>query len=155
MNPTRADEPMLVPNDAPELQQVLTRYVDSRDGYQQAAESAHDPAFAEAFETIARRRSGIALRLVEEIRDQGLRPDLRGSTEAKIHRWWLNFRADAASDDLHATLSECLRGERELERTIQSALKDAHLLPEHRPLLEAAREDLTATVAELDRLAAS
>jgi hypothetical protein len=42
--------------DAPELQNVLTRYVDSYDGYRQAAEVVESPHLATAFLEIADRR---------------------------------------------------------------------------------------------------
>ena len=43
-------------SDATRLQEVLTRYVDSRDGYRQAAKLVPQQGLAESFELISQRR---------------------------------------------------------------------------------------------------
>ncbi len=121
--------------DASRLQDVLTRYVDSRDGYLQAAKLVPLQALAGIFEAIAHRRDLIAAKLAGLISEQGAKPDEAGSVEAGVHRWWIRLRDKMTDQEADAILSECVRGEQELERTLQAALEDEHTLPEHRELL--------------------
>jgi uncharacterized protein (TIGR02284 family) len=125
-------------SDALRLQDVLTRYVDSRDGYLQAAKLVPQPGLAETFGLIAQRRDGIAAKFASLIQAQGTKPDEEGSIEAGVHRWWIRLRDKMTDQEADAILSECVRGEEELERTLQAALEDEHTLEEHRTLLEEA-----------------
>ena len=128
-------ETILQASDATRLQDVLTRYVDSRDGYLQAAKLVPQRGLAESFELIAQRRDLIASRMAALIQEQGAKPDEGGSIEAGVHRWWIRLRDKMTDQEADAILSECVRGEDELERTLQAALEDEHTLPEHRGIL--------------------
>ena len=113
--------------DSAELQNVLTRYVDSCDGYVQAAEVIEAPHLKAAFLEIAGRREVIVKRISTLIRRQGAKPDQEGSPEAAVHRWWIRARAQMSTEELEATLAECVRGEKELERTVRDALEHGAL----------------------------
>ena len=126
---------ILQASDAARLQDVLTRYVDSRDGYMQAAKLVPQQGLTESFELIAQRRDLIASRMAGLIQEQGAKPDEDGSIEAGVHRWWIRLRDKMTDHESDAILSECVRGEDELERTLQAALEDEHTLPEHREIL--------------------
>lgn len=129
-------------SDATRLQDVLTRYVDSRDGYLQAAKLVPQRGLAESFELIAQRRDLIATKVAALILEQGLKPDDDGSMEAGVHRWWIRVRDKMTDQEADAILSECVRGEQELARTLQAALEDEHTLPEHRELLSDALSEV-------------
>lgn len=129
-------------SDALRLQDVLTRYVDSRDGYLQAAKLVPQRGLAESFELIAQRRDLIASKVAALIQQQGLKPDEDGSPEAGVHRWWIRLRDKMTDQEADAILSECVRGEQELARTLQAALEDEHTLPEHRELLSDALSEV-------------
>jgi uncharacterized protein (TIGR02284 family) len=129
-------------SDAPRLQDVLTRYVDSRDGYLQAAKLIPQRGLAESFELIAQRRDLIATKVAALIADQGMKPDDEGSMEAGVHRWWIRVRDKMTDQEADAILSECVRGELELARTLQAAIEDEHTLPEHRELLSDALSEV-------------
>ena len=129
-------------SDALRLQDVLTRYVDSRDGYLQAAKLVPQRGLAESFELIAQRRDLIASKVAALIQQQGLEPDEDGSPEAGVHRWWIRLRDKMTDQEADAILSECVRGEQELARTLQAALEDEHTLPEHRELLSDALSEV-------------
>jgi uncharacterized protein (TIGR02284 family) len=124
-----------LPTDAAELQAVLTRYVDSCNGYRQAADVMEDPRMSADFRQIARRRERIVERVADLIRRQGEKADLGGSAEAQLHRWWIQLRAELTTEELRATLQECIRGERELFRTVDDVLKNGELSPDHAGLL--------------------
>ncbi len=117
--------------DAAELQNVLTRYIDSYDGYHQAAEVVDSPTLAAAFLEIADRRKVIVQHVATLIVHQGEKVDPSGSPEAAIHRWWIRLRANMTDEEFKATLAECVRGEKELARTIQDALDHGNLEANH------------------------
>jgi len=117
--------------DAAELQNVLTRYVDSYDGYTQAAAVVESPGLAAAFLEIAARRKIIVDHVATMIERQGEKSDLEGSPEAAVHRWWIRVRAGMTQEEFKATLAECVRGEKELARTIEGALAHGNLEASH------------------------
>lgn len=137
-------------SDALRLQDVLTRYVDSRNGYLQAATLVPQKGLAESFGLIAQRRDAVASRIAGLIQAQGTKPDEDGSVEAGIHRWWIRLRDKMTDQEADAILSECVRGEEELERTLQAALEDEHTLEEHRPLLEDALAEVRLAKSAFD-----
>jgi uncharacterized protein (TIGR02284 family) len=137
-------------SDAAQLQEVLTRYVDSRDGYLQASKLVPQEALAKSFELIAQRRDLIASKVAELIEGQGYQPDEDGSPEASVHRWWLRVRDKMTDQEADAILAECVRGETELVRTLNAALDKHELLPEHRQLIEDMISEVTLAVRAFD-----
>ncbi|QJE96300.1 PA2169 family four-helix-bundle protein [Luteolibacter luteus] len=137
-------------SDAAQLQEVLTRYVDSRDGYLQASKLVPQEALARNFASIAERRDLIAAKMANLIEDQGFRPDEDGSPEASVHRWWLRVRDKMTDQEADAILAECVRGETELVRTLNAALDKPELLPEHRQLIEDMIAEVTLAVRAFD-----
>jgi uncharacterized protein (TIGR02284 family) len=133
-------------NDAAELQRVLTRYVDSQQGYTQAAEVTDSPDLADAFREIARRREKIVTRVSGLIQRNGDKPDETSSPEAAIHRWWMRVRAELTEDELRATISECIRGEKELRRTIENAIDGGCLDSANASLLKEIATEMHAAI---------
>ncbi|MEO7100346.1 MAG: PA2169 family four-helix-bundle protein [Luteolibacter sp.] len=132
--------------DAAELQTVLTRYVDSYDGYQQAAAVVENQGLRAAFLEIAERRKTIVEHVATLITRQGEKPDVEGSPEAAVHRWWIRVRATMTDEEFKATLAECVRGETVLANTIQSALDHGHLDSTHAAILSEVSEELKAAL---------
>lgn len=132
--------------DAPELQNVLTRYVDSCDGYTQVAAVIESPHLASAFLEIAERRRVIVEHVSTLIRAQGEKAMKEGSSEAAIHRWWIRLRVQMTSEELEATLAECVRGEKELQRTIRGALEQGALESANSAILRDIATELDAAI---------
>ena len=137
-------------SDAAELQELLTRYVDSRDGYQQAAQLVEESGLAAALTAIADRREEIAARVAAMIYREGERPEMDGSPEASIHRWWIRLRGKMTNHESNAILSECLRGEKDLSRTLKSALEDGHLEVEHALLVREVLAEIDLAIASFE-----
>ena len=133
-------------SDAAELQNVLTRYVDSCDGYMQAAEVVESPSLAAAFMEIAARRKIIVAHVAALIVRQGEKPEVDGSPEAAIHRWWIRVRAKMTDEEFKATLAECVRGEKELARTIQEALDHGNLVANHASIIAEVATELKEAI---------
>jgi uncharacterized protein (TIGR02284 family) len=134
------------------LQAVLTRYVDSSLGYDEAAKVTVDPATATAFREIADARAEDSAQIAACIEALGSHADSRGSPEAMLHRWWIDVRDKISGRDTGAVLDECLRGESELLRTIKTALQDDPGVPAYRAALDTAQANVEATVARLHLL---
>lgn len=132
--------------DAAELQNVLTRYIDSYDGYQQAAAVVEDAGLAAAFLEIAERRKIIVEHVTTLIVKQGEKPDVEGSPEAALHRWWIRVRACMSDEEFKATLAECVRGETVLANTIQNALDHGDLDSTHAVILSEVSAELKAAL---------
>ena len=118
-------------SDAAELQNVLTRYVDSHDGYTEAAKVVESPGLKSAFLEIAARRKVIVEKVATLIAKQGEKAEIEGSPEAAVHRWWMRVRAGMTDEEFKATLAECVRGEKELARTVECALEHGNLGANH------------------------
>lgn len=126
------------------LQQVLSRYVDSEEGYLKAAESIRSSAYAQAFREISTRRQAVILEVATMLSELGGRCDVEGSPEGDIHRCWLKIRAGLSDGELEAVLKECLRGEKELLRSLRTAIRDREIRESHREKLE----EISIEVAE-------
>lgn len=132
--------------DAAELQHVLTRYVDSHDGYNQAASVVDSPTLGAAFLEIAARRQVMVRRVSTMIVNQGEKADVDGSPEAAIHRWWIRVRAMMTEEEFKAVLSECVRGEKELARTIQDVLEHGNLDSDHAIIIAEVHTELQEAI---------
>lgn len=132
--------------DAAELQNVLTRYIDSYDGYTQAAAVVDSPTLAAAFLEIAARRQVILQHVAVLIVEQGEKADTSGSPEAALHRWWIRVRAMMTDEEFKATLAECVRGEKELARTIQDTLDHGNLEANHAAIVAEVSAELKEAI---------
>ncbi len=132
--------------DAAELQRVLTRYIDSYDGYHQAAEVVDSPWLKSAFVEIAERRKPVIEHVATLIAAQGEKPDTEGSTEAALHRWWIRARAKMTDEELKAVLAECVRGETVLANAVDGALEHGALDSNHAEILLEISAELKAAL---------
>lgn len=142
------------PSEVAELQAILTRYVDCHAGYVQAAKVIQWPSMAEVYLEIAARRETVIKRITRWIERQGGKANLAGSPEAALHRWGMRVRAQISHDEFHSTLTECLRGEQELARTLKEAMthhdfesKQSSILPEVEVELNSAIRTLESTLS--------
>ncbi len=138
------DKPTI--HDAAELQNVLTRYIDSCEGYSQAAEVMESPDAASAFLEIAARRKDIVAKVADLILRLGEKPDRSSSPEATVHRWWIRIRAELTDEEFRATLEECIRGEKELRRTLDDAIESGCLESANSQLLKEISQELHAAI---------
>jgi uncharacterized protein (TIGR02284 family) len=134
------------PTDAAELQNLLTRYIDSHEGYHQVADVLEPSSHASAFREIADRRKVIAEHMSQLIVREGDKPDTESSPEAAIHRWWISIRAKMTEEELEAALEECIRGEKELARVAESVAKHGNLKPEHASVVAELATDVNETI---------
>lgn len=132
----------------PDLQEVLTRYVDSTQGYLQAAELMERPDFSAAFTEIAERRGEVAKEMSALIQQEGEHPEESPSVEGALHRWWIRLRETVSDEELAAVISECVRGEKVLLGSIEKALDSQGVTSAQAEVLRRAREEIATTVGQ-------
>ncbi len=146
MEPEKAPEA----SEALDLQHVLTRYVDSHQGYLQVAELMDRRELAAAFKEIADRRREIGQRVARLMWREGEEPDTEGSTEGALHRWWIRLREKLTDEEFKAVLSECVRGERSLATALQTALDAKNLEPGQAEVLHEALAEVNLAIEHFE-----
>lgn len=109
---------------ATKLRELAQLNIDSRDGFDYAAERIDDdsPAVAQKFRQWSDERARFAEQLDGVLRSAGEEAQEDGSWAASLHRTWINIR-DMLSDklDMYAVVAEAERG----EDVIKQAYEDA------------------------------
>ncbi|MCQ8186425.1 ferritin-like domain-containing protein [Parvularcula maris] len=133
-----------------ELKSVLTRVVDSADGYESAAESADNGSFAVMFRERAQERRNFATEIRSHLQASGENIEEDGSLLAAAHRAFTDIRdAVTGGRDDGAILNEVARGESTLLNEYEDALKD---LPQTDPaydLLARQRQSVAQAVSSV------
>lgn len=85
---------------------------DGQEGYQQAAEAVKDSELKSLFGEYSSQRSKFAGELQSQLRSLGESdPETSSSVAGSVHRAWINLKSAITSQNDHAILSECERGE--------------------------------------------
>jgi uncharacterized protein (TIGR02284 family) len=130
-----------------ELKNVLTRVVDSADGYENAAQSADSGNFAVMFRERAQERRGFASEIRNHLQSVGENVEEDGSLLASAHRSFTDIRdAVTGGRDDGAILKEVERGESKLLNDYESALKDLSATDPAYTLLSRQRQSVAQAV---------
>lgn len=108
-------------HDWEEVNDVLSRLIDSADGYENAAENAQSGRFLNLFRNKAQQRRQFVAELRSEIIRAGGQPEDDGTLLAGAHRMFVDLRAKLSDDD-EAVLEEIERGEKKLIEEYRDAL---------------------------------
>lgn len=85
---------------------------DGQEGFRQASEAVQDSELKSLFNEYSLQRSKFAGELQDEIRQLGESDLETGSSVAgSVHRAWINLKAAVTTQNDHAILAECERGE--------------------------------------------
>jgi uncharacterized protein (TIGR02284 family) len=84
---------------------------DGEKGYHEAADSIKNGYYQVLFREFARQRGQFARILQACVRRLGYDPERKGSIAGTLHRGWMNLKSAVASNDDHAIIAECERGE--------------------------------------------
>ncbi len=137
-------------SDVLELQRVLIRYVDSQEGYHQAAELMEREDLASAFREVAARRHAVGERIAKLLERKGEEAESEGSVEGAIHRWWIRLREKVAAEELQAILVECIRGEKVLLESLQKALESGENSEEVTQILHDAATEVEMAIEHFE-----
>ncbi|HVL57793.1 MAG TPA: PA2169 family four-helix-bundle protein, partial [Burkholderiaceae bacterium] len=80
-------------------------------GFRSCADQVEDAHLREVFRRGAERCEQAADELEALVRARGETPQHGGTVSGALHRGWLNLRTALGSNDNHAVLEECERGE--------------------------------------------
>jgi uncharacterized protein (TIGR02284 family) len=131
-----------------DIRELLT---DSRLGYADAARRADDERLKALLKQLGEARVSMVADLAKEMGD-GLAPSPTGTFKGKLHRLWMVVRDIVSSTDNVNMLAECERGEAYLIGRYDEVLRDDGIGPSVRNILEAQREGLMSTFAEIKAL---
>ena len=107
------------------LQSLTQMNIDSRDGFNEAAENLKDsnPTLANRFRQWASNRDGQANELQTMVAANAETPTQSGSIAAAAHRTWMDIRSALGGGE-QAILDEAERGEDQIKAKYADALKD-------------------------------
>jgi len=96
---------------------------DGHHGFELAADDAKDGDLRMLFHRFAQQRSGFVTELRSLVRQLGGQAEDHGTAPGKLHRGWLNLKAALSSNEAHAVLAECERGEDAAVKAYREALE--------------------------------
>jgi len=94
------------------LNSLIETLKDGQEGFRQASEAVKDSQLKSTFSELSLQRSKFAGELQSHAIQMGESdPEDSSSTAGALHRAWINMKSAITSQDDHAILSECERGE--------------------------------------------
>ena len=94
------------------LNSVIETLKDGQEGFRQASEAVRDTELKSYFSDLSLQRSKFAGELQNHVIQLGdSEPETTSSTAGALHRAWINMKSAITSQDDHAILVECERGE--------------------------------------------
>ena len=118
------------------LNDLIETCKDGQQGFATAAKDAKDAELGRVFSQYAEQRANYIRELQNRVRSLGGDPDKHGSVSGTLHRGWINLKAAVSSDEPHAVLSECERGEDAAVANYRDAMKQTELDTESRALVQ-------------------
>jgi uncharacterized protein (TIGR02284 family) len=116
---------------------------DGQEGFRQAAQAVKDSQLKSLFNEYSMQRSRFAGELQSEALGLGESdPEHSSSTAGAMHRAWINLKSAITSNDDHAILAECERGE-------DSAVSEYKKAMEEKELVGTVRETITRQYTEV------
>lgn len=97
---------------------------DGQHGFRTAAEDAKDAELARVFTEFSSQRATFIGELQDRVRSLGGNPEKSGSVSGSLHRGWIDLKSAVASNEPHAVLSECERGEDAAVKAYREALDE-------------------------------
>ncbi len=94
------------------LNSLIETLKDGQEGFRQAADAVKDSQVKTTLNELSLQRSKFAGELQSEVVKMGEPdPEKTSSTAGALHRAWINLKGALTSQDDHAILAECERGE--------------------------------------------
>ena len=110
------------------LNSLIETLKDGQEGFRQAAEAVKDSQLKTLFNEFSLQRSKFAGELQSHAIQLGeSNPEDSSSTAGALHRAWINMKSAITSQDDHAILAECERGEDSAVAEYKKAMEDVEL----------------------------
>ena len=139
------------------LKTLYTRLIDSKDGYEQAAERSDNAAHQTLFREMIDRRTRNAAQIRTYLAQQGEEMSDDGSLLAAAHRTFLSFKDTITGAGDEAILEEIIRGEEALLEAYDKAISEAGGVDPEYAFITQQHAELKSKIAELkgrERIAA-
>lgn len=118
------------------LNNLIETCKDGQHGFATAAKDAKDAELGRVFSQYASQRADYIRELQQRVRAVGGDPDKHGSVSGSLHRGWINLKSAMSSNEPHAVLAECERGEDAAVANYRAALNETELDSESRALVQ-------------------
>ena len=110
------------------LNSLIETLKDGQEGFRQASEAVNDAPMKTLFNELSLQRSKFAGELQSQAIQLGeSNPEDSSSTAGALHRAWINLKSVLTSQDDHAILAECERGEDSAVAEYKKAMEDDNL----------------------------
>ena len=107
------------------INSLIETLKDGQEGFKQAAEGVKDAGLKTLFNEFSMQRARFAGELQAQAVQLGERdPEDSSSTAGAMHRAWINIKSAVTSQDDHAILAECERGEDSAVSEYKEALEE-------------------------------
>ncbi|MEO5721112.1 MAG: PA2169 family four-helix-bundle protein [Chthoniobacterales bacterium] len=107
------------------LNSLIETLKDGQEGFRQASEAVKDTQLKSLFSELSLQRSKFAGELQSHVIQLGEpEPEDSSSTAGALHRAWINMKSAITSQDDHAILAECERGEDSAVAEYKEAMED-------------------------------
>lgn len=126
------------------LNDLIQTCLDGESGFQSASNAMNDPALQKELAGYASQRRNFAGELRNRVIAEQEDPTEHGSVSGALHRGWLNIRTAISSNDRHAILAECERGEDVAVENYRKAI-EADLPSEYDGLIQAQYDEVLRT----------
>ena len=110
------------------INSLIETLKDGQEGFRQASEAVKDSQLKTLFSEFSLQRSKFAGELQNEAIGLGEHnPENTSSTAGAMHRAWINLKSAITSQDDHAILAECERGEDSAVAEYKKAMEEEEL----------------------------
>ena len=106
------------------LNELIETCKDGQHGFRTAAEDAKDAELGRILTEFASQRTSFIAELQDRVRSLGGNPDKSGHITGAVHRGWIDLKAALSSNEPHAVLAECERGEDYAVKAYREALEE-------------------------------
>src|SRR3954471_15690530 len=107
------------------LNSLIETLKDGQEGFRQASEAVKDSQLKSLFNEFSLQRAKFAGELQSQAIQMGeSTPEDSSSTAGALHRAWINMKSAITSQDDHAILAECERGEDSAVAEYKKAMED-------------------------------
>lgn len=132
------------------LKTLLTRLIDSREGYRDALEHAESPAIKQMFTEFMQRRDHNASEIRTFLVKEGHSVDDDGSLLASAHRTWMDLKDSVTGSDDSKIIAEVVRGEKTLLDSYDKALAEAGGTDPEYAFLAEQHASLKSSISQLE-----
>jgi uncharacterized protein (TIGR02284 family) len=117
---------------------------DAEQGYMAAADAVAEPELIQTFADFALERAKFVVELKHRVKTLRAEPADLGTLAGDAHRTWTGLRTILETNEAHAILSECERGEDAAVMVYREALAERDIDPQTRGLIQRQYEQVQA-----------